>query len=399
MGIDIKGMGGDLNQYQLSCGKKKSRSYSMIDNRYEVLAQILLDHSLQIKKDDVFIISGSPLAAPLMYEVYRFSLVRGAHPITRIGLEYFSELFYQHAQSHQLKFISPMDKFEMKEADARLSIISPENTRYMTHIDPKKQALRSKSMQPIHDLFLKRAAAKDLRWCVTQFPTNASAQDAGMSLYDYERFIFDAAHIEEENPIQFWQSIGDRQEKLIDLLSKIDQVHIVAKDTDLRLSVNKRKWINCFGRENFPDGEIFTGPVEDSAEGHVRFSFPSVYGGRKVDDVKLFFGKGKVVRAESSSGHEYLESMLDADEGARRLGEFAFGMNAGITQFTKNTLFDEKIGGTIHLAVGSGYPETGSVNQSAIHWDMVLDLRKQGEIFADDECIFKNGSFVVEGDL
>ena len=371
----------------------------MYDKKYEAFAQILLDHSLNIKHDDTFIISGSPQAAPLMYEVYRLSLIRGAHPMIRLGLEYFPEIFYQYAQPHQLDYVSPFDKFELKNVDARLSIISPENTRFMTHIDPKKQAQRSKAQLPIHDIFLKRAAAKELRWCVTQFPTNASAQDADMSLHDYEQFIFKAAHIEEENPIGYWESIKDRQQRLLDVLEAKDKIHIIAKDTDLTFSVAKRKWINCYGKENFPDGEIFTGPVEDSAEGFIRFTYPSVYGGRKVDDVKLFFEQGKVVKATATSEQAFLESMLDTDEGSRMLGEFAFGMNKGITNFTKNTLFDEKIGGTIHLAVGSGYPETGNKNKSGIHWDMVCDLRESVEVYADDELIYKDGVFTFEGDV
>lgn len=371
----------------------------MYDKKYEEFAKILLDHSLNIKHDDTFIISGSPQAAPLMYEVYRLSLIRGAHPMVRLGLEYFPEIFYQYAQSHQLKYVSPFDTYEVKNIDARLSIISPQNTRFMTHIDPKKQAMRSKAQQPIHEIFLKRAAANELRWCVTQFPTNASAQDADMSLHEYEQFIFNAAHIEENDPIKYWESIKNKQQKLIEVLESKNMIRIVAKDTDLTLSVAKRKWINCYGKENFPDGEIFTGPIEDSAEGSILFSYPSVYGGRKVDDVKLHFKKGRVVKASATSEQDFLTSMLDIDDGSRILGEFAFGMNKGITKFTKNTLFDEKIGGTIHLAVGSSYPETGSNNTSGIHWDMVCDLRESGKVYADDELIYSNGGFTFERDL
>lgn len=367
----------------------------MYDDRYRLLAEILLNHSLSIKKDDLFIINGSPLATPLIAEVYKLALKKGAHPSIRLGMEQFTELFYKEASDHQLRYISPFHRFEVEQVDARLSIISPENTRYMTHVDPKKQSIRSQSQQPLHEIFLKRAAAKELRWCVTQFPTNAAAQDAEMSLADYESFVFDAAHVQEDDPIAYWKKFQKKQQRIIDLLSSKETIHIVAADTDLTLSVKDRTWINCYGKENFPDGEIFTGPVEDSAEGYIHFSFPSVYGGRQVDDVKLWFEKGNVVKSESSSGHSFLSSMLDTDTGARRLGEFAFGMNSGVDLFTKNTLFDEKIGGTIHLAVGSGYPETGSKNVSGIHWDMVCDLRKQGEIYADDELIYRHGKFMI----
>ncbi len=367
----------------------------MFDKRYRKLAEILLNHSLSIKKDDLFIINGSPVSAPLLREIYIVAIEKGAHPALRLGMEEFSELFYKHAADHQLTYVSPLHRFEVEHVDARLSIISPENTRYMTNVDPEKQAIRSSSQQPIHEIFLKRAADKSLRWCVTQFPTNASAQDAEMSLSDYESFIFDAAHVDEHDPAAYWEAIGEKQQRIIDILSQKDSIHIVAEDTDLRLSVKNRKWINCFGKENFPDGEIFTGPLEDSAEGFIHFSFPSVYGGRQVNDVKLWFEQGNVVKTTAQAGKEFLSSMLETDEGAKRLGEFAFGMNEGVTEFTKNTLFDEKIGGTIHLALGSGYPETGSSNKSGIHWDMVCDLRKKGEIYADDELIYKQGKFII----
>ena len=367
----------------------------MFDERYKKFADILLNHSLSIKKDDLFIMNGSPQSMPLLSAVYQGAVKKGAHPTVRMGMEHFSELFYKHATKEQLEFVSPLHRFELEKVDARLSILSPENTRYMTHADPKKQSIRSKSQQPIHEIFLKRAAEKKLRWCVTQFPTNAAAQDAEMSLSEYESFVFDAAHVQEEDPVGYWETVGKRQQRFIEMLSSKDRIHIVAEDTDLTLSVKDRKWINCYGKENFPDGEVFTGPVEDSAEGYIHFSFPSVYGGRQVDDVKLWFEKGNVVKKEALSGLSFLNSMLDTDDGAKRLGEFAFGLNDGVKQFTKNTLFDEKIGGTIHLAVGSGYPETKSTNVSGIHWDMVCDLRKKGEIYADDELIYRQGKFII----
>jgi len=227
------------------------------------------------------------------------------------------------------------------------------------------------------------------------YPTNASAQDAEMSLSDYEDFIFNAAHVDEKNPIQYWRNVERKQEKIKRLLDTVKILHVYANDTDLSISVSKRKWINCHGKENFPDGEVFTGPVENSAEGFIRYSFPASHGGREVDDIKLWFSKGKVVKATAEKGEKFLATMLDMDQGARRLGEFAFGTNYGVTQYTKNTLFDEKIGGTIHLAVGSGYPETGSTNVSSLHWDMVCDLRKNGEVYADDILIYKKGKFLL----
>jgi aminopeptidase len=367
----------------------------MFDNRIDILARILIEHSLKIKKDDLFVISGSQMAAPLITATYEQALCKGAHPHVHLGLEALNEIYYTHASKDQLKFISPLDEFEMKTIDARLSIISPENTRYMSNIDPQKQSFRSHSVQPIHDAFIKRAAEGDLRWCVTMYPTNAAAQDAGMSLRDYENFIFQAAHIHDKNPVNFWTTMGKKQEKIKRILERKKTIHIIGNDTDLTLSVDKRKWIKCFGKENFPDGEIFTGPIETSAEGFIHFSFPSIYGGREVNNVKLWFEKGVVVKATATQGLKYLESMIQMDKGSKRLGELAFGLNYGITNFSNNTLFDEKIGGTIHVALGTGFPETGSSNTSGLHWDMVLDLRKNGKVIADGEIIFKNGSFIV----
>jgi aminopeptidase len=366
----------------------------MIDTRLRTMAKILVRYSLEIKKNDLFMISGSALAAPLIREVYQQAVEAGAHPYAHIGIDGLAEIYYKYSADYQLKYISPLSKFEIERIDANLSLISPENTRNMTNIDPKKQALSSVAHQKLHKIFLDRAAKKELRWCVTQYPTQAAAQDAEMSLEDYEEFLFAAAHVNTKNPIQYWQNVHHQQEKIRKLLNTKKTIQVYAKDTDLTVSVAKRKWINCAGKENFPDGEVFTGPIENSAEGQISYSFPGVHGGREVNDICLWFKKGVVVKATASKGEKFLHSMLAMDPGARRLGEFAFGTNYGVKKFTKNTLFDEKIGGTIHLAVGSGYPETGSTNTSGLHWDMVCDLRKHGEVYADNELIYKNGRFL-----
>ena len=366
----------------------------MIDKRLEKYAYILVHHSLGIKKNDLFVISGSHLSAPLIKEVYKQAVSAGAHPFTHIGIDGLAEIYYNLGSEQQLKYVSPLSRFEIEHIDASLSIISPENTRNMTNIDPKKQVVSSVAHQGLHKIFLDRAAKKQLRWCVTLYPTQASAQDAEMSLSEYEEFVFAAANVDAKDPIRYWKQMHQKQEKIRKLLDTKKKIHVVAKDTDLTVSVAKRKWINCAGKENFPDGEVFTGPVENSAEGHISYSFPGSHGGREVDDIELWFQKGLVVKATASKGEKYLGSMLDMDPGARRLGEFAFGTNYGVKQYTKNTLFDEKIGGTIHLAVGSGYPETGSTNKSSLHWDMMCDLRKSGEVYADNELIYKNGRFI-----
>jgi aminopeptidase len=242
---------------------------------------------------------------------------------------------------------------------------------------------------------LERAAKKELKWVGTAYPTEAFAQDAEMSLREYEDFVFNACLPDPNDPIGYWQEVSRQQARIIDYLKDKKIVHVVAPDTDLTLSIEGRTFINCDGKENFPDGEIFTGPVENSVEGHVRFTYPACYEGREVEDVQLWFEKGRVAKAAAKKNEDYLLKTIDTDEGSQYLGEFAIGTNKGITRFTKNTLFDEKIGGTCHMALGAGYPESGSRNKSAIHWDMVCDLRQGGAIYVDDMLFYKDGDFVI----
>jgi aminopeptidase len=244
--------------------------------------------------------------------------------------------------------------------------------------------------------YMQRAASGELRWVVTLFPTHAYAQDAEMSLSEYEDFVYGACMPDEDDPTAYWRRFSAWQQKIVDWLKGKERVHIVGPETDLRLSIAGRSFINSDGRRNMPSGEVFTGPVEDSAEGHVYFSYPAIYCGHQVTGVRLWFKDGKVVKATAEKNEDFLLETLDTDQGARYLGEFAIGTNEGITRFTGQILFDEKIHGSFHIAVGSGYPETGSKNQSAIHWDMICDMRAGGEIWVDDELLYRDGEFVVE---
>jgi aminopeptidase len=264
----------------------------------------------------------------------------------------------------------------------------------LSNIDPQKQAITQKAMAPLFQKFMTRSANGQLSWVGCLYPTNSFAQDAGMSLADYENFVFDAYKLDKKDPIAAWKEMSAYNSRIIKYLSTKKQIRIVAPDTDLTYNVAGRKWINCDGDNNFPDGEVFTAPIEDSADGHIRFTFPAVYSGREVDDVRLEFKNGKAVSAKAARGGEFLTVMLNSDKGARFLGEVAIGTNFGIKQFTKNTLLDEKIGGTIHMALGQAYPETGGKNKSGLHWDMVCDLRQNGEMYADGELFFQNGKFL-----
>ena len=256
-------------------------------------------------------------------------------------------------------------------------------------------AVQSKAMEPISETFMQRSASGALNWTVAQFPTPAAAQDAGMSLRDYQTFVYRAGLLDEPDPVSAWKQLGERQEKLIEWLRGKKIVHITGPGTDLKVSIEGRTWLNDDGHKNFPGGEIFTGPVESATEGVIQFSFPAYLRGREVQGVRLVFEGGRVTEASATADEEFLRGMLDMDEGARRLGEFAFGTNHGIQQFTKNTLFDEKIGGTLHMALGRAYPESGGENLSALHWDMVYNLRNGSEVRVDDQLLSQNGEFVV----
>ena len=368
----------------------------MTDPRYAKLARVLVDYSVEAKKGDLVEIGGAPIAEPLIVEVYRAALQAGAHPYLRLHLPELTETFYKTAKQHQLKFVGPMAEFEIENVDKIVSVWADDNTKALANVDPKKQATRSAATSRLFKRFMDREAAGELMWVGTQFPCNASAQDAEMSLSEYEDFVLNACLIHLKDPIAAWKKVHRKQEKICKFLNERKKIRVVAEGTDLSMSVEGRKWVNCDGKANMPDGEIFTGPIEDSVEGTISFSFPAYYSGREADGVSLTFKKGKVVKAKATKNEGFLNAMLDSDEGARRVGEFAIGTNYAIQKFTKNTLFDEKIGGTIHMALGASIPESGGMNESGVHWDIVNDMREGGKIYADGKIVYKNGKFTID---
>jgi aminopeptidase len=367
----------------------------MADPRVEAVARILVDYSVDIQSGEFVVIQGTPDSAPLILAAYQRVLERGGHPWLRLGLDDTAEILYKYASDEQLDFVSNIDRQLVEEVDANIGIWTEVNTKALTSVDPAKQSRARAARRPLSERFLDRAAKKEIKWTGTLYPTHAFAQDAEMSLREFEDFVYGAAMVHELDPIAAWRAVGRDQQRLIDWLSDKREVRLLGPDTDLTLSIEGRSWENCDGHENFPDGEIFTGPVEDSVHGHVRFTYPACEGGREVEDVRLSFEKGKVVKATAAKNEEFLLAMLDTDEGARYLGEFAFGTNKGIQRFTKNILFDEKIGGTVHMALGTGYPQTGSNNRSAIHWDMICDLRHGGEVWVDGVLFARDGQFLI----
>ena len=367
----------------------------MNDPRIQRWAEVLVRYSVAVKPGQTVAIQGGTEAAPLLRAIYRDVLKAGGVPVMLPVLPGLQRDLYEIASDEQLATINPVERFFREQADVTIQIMADRNTRGLTGIDPSRQGVFSRARSELFNTFLSREADGSLHWTLTLYPTDGYAQDAGLSTEEYTEFVLNACKLNDDDPVASWKAVGAEQQRLTDWLTGKREVHVVGPDTDLTVGVEGRIWENCDGTKNFPDGEVFTGPVEDSTNGHVRFSFPVVAYGRQIDDIRLSFRDGVVIEASAASEEEFLIKTLDTDEGARRLGEFAFGTNFDITRFTKNILFDEKIGGTIHMALGSGYPETGSLNSSAIHWDMICDLRQGGSVTVDGELVLENGKYLV----
>lgn len=367
----------------------------MSDIRIQKLADLLVNYSVGVKPGERVFINASSLAEPLVKEVYIKVLQAGGNPFTIAALPGMDELLYKYGSDAQLQYVPEPFKLIMETFDARISLGGSANTKALSTVNPDKIVLRDQAYSGIMKTFMQRSAAGKLRWTATLFPTNAFAQDAGMSLSEYEDFVYSACMPDINDPIGYWKRFAARQQKIVDWLKGKKRVHLTGPDTDLTLIIEGRTFINACGHHNMPDGEVFTGPVEDSVNGHVTFSYPTIYEGREVTGVQLTLAQGKVIKASAATNQEFLLKTLDTDAGSRYVGEFAIGTNEGITRFTRQILYDEKIGGSFHMALGAGYPDTGSKNESAIHWDMICDLRNGGEIRVDDELLYKNGKFVI----
>ena len=366
----------------------------MIDSRVDRLAEVLVSYSTRVGRGDVVLIESSALAAPLVRAVYRRVLEAGGHPHTRISIEGVAEHLLKNGSDEQLAWLNPTRLEEFERVDVRMVFDSEVNTRSLTGVDPTRQAIAARARERLRDVQLERAANGEMRWVVTLFPTNASAQDAEMSLSQYEDFVFAAGLLEHDDPLAEWRRFGERVGRLGAWLGTKDEIRVVSNGTDVTLGVGGRTWIPCDGKENFPDGEVFTAPIETRVDGTVDFTFPAAFQGRVIEGIRLRFQEGEVVEARARRGQAFLDEMLGLDEGARRVGEFAFGLNESIQEFTRNTLFDEKIGGTMHLALGKAYPESGGTNRSALHWDLVCDLRPGSEVYADGELVYRDGHFL-----
>jgi aminopeptidase len=370
-----------------------------MDPRISRWAKTLVNYCLEVKPGESIQITATPIAVPLIAEVYREVLQAGGYPVPVIRLPQLTESLLREGNDEQLSWINPADRVLTEQIDCFLHIASETNTRQLAGVDPARQSFFGRAQR---ELFrLRRDRLNEARWCLTLYPTEAYAQDADMSLPDFAEFVYDACFLNSEDPAARWRELGACQQFYVDWLADKKHVHIIGPDTDLRLSIAGRIFRNSDGKRNFPSGEFFTGPVEDSAQGHIRYTVPSNVNGRGVQDIRLRFEAGRVVEATAAQGQLYLDQMLAMDEGARFLGEFAFGNNFGIQRPTRNILFDEKIGGTVHLALGNSYPETGGKNVSSLHWDMVCDLRPEaggGEVYVDDILVLQDGRLVLQPD-
>lgn len=361
---------------------------------YEKYANLLSSYCLQVKKGDKVFIKSTYLAEPLLQELVKEVCLAGGIPVLDIEIQGQEKIIFDNSEAHQLEWINPLSKYVMEEFDCYLVIRAPFNSYDSQGIDPAKRKISSEARKPLMKTYMERTGTYDLRRSLCQFPTQSSAQDAGMGLKEYENFVFNACNLFYEDPIAEWKKLSKRQESIVKHMNKCTKVHYKGKDIDIQFSTEGRIWINSDGKTNMPSGEVYTAPVENSVNGYVRFSHPSIYMGTLVEDIQLEVKDGEVVKWDAKRGKELLDKVFDIP-GARRFGEAAVGTNFNIDRFTKNILFDEKIGGTIHMAIGQSYHQCGGKNDSAIHWDMIADMTDGGEIFADGEKVYENGKFLI----
>jgi aminopeptidase len=366
----------------------------MADARVEKLAEILVDHSAEIKPGDRVAIEATTAAQPLVRALCATILERGGFPHLLLELPDQEEILFAHGNDAQLDAVPTFRKLAYDQFESRIRIHSDTNPRALSGVDPARQRRHQKASASILETQMRRGADRSFKWVTTLYPTEGLAIEAEMSLTKFEDFVYRACHADQADPVAYWNKVEASQKKIIDRIEGHDQVVLRGPNVDLSLSIKGRKFLNAAGKSNMPDGEVFTGPVEDSLNGFVRYSYPAIYSGVLVEGVELTFSDGKVTKAHAEKNQPFLMEMLESDAGARYVGEFAIGTNYEIDRFSHNILFDEKLGGSFHMALGAGYPETGSHNKSIIHWDMICGMQKDSEILVDGEVVYKNGKFV-----
>lgn len=370
----------------------------MADQRLNKLAKLLVNYSTKVKPGDFVFVSCDEVARPWMVEVVKEAVKAGAHVETVLTSQEVSEIKLKYSSEKQLLQENLIFKTMLEKADVWISAWGGRNTKTNSRIDANKFKMHSQGEASWRKTYSEKMGNGSLRWCGTQFPTYADAQEASMSFSDYEDFVYGAGLLDEKDPVAEWKRISSEQERWVRYLDTKKGLQFISEGTDIKVNIAGRKWINCDGKENFPDGEIFTSPVEDGVDGVITFSFPGIYMGKEIEGIVLEVEKGKVVKGSATKGEDLLKALLETDEGAHSFGEVAIGTNYGIVNFTRNMLFDEKIGGTVHMAIGDSMPEAGGLNRSTIHWDMLCNMRNSGKIYADGELFYENGKF-IEGIL
>jgi len=360
----------------------------VVDARVSRLAEILVNDCTEVQAGEtVQVRAYSEVAKPLVVEVYRQLLEKDAGEIVvRVEFEELREALLGEASEERLGLFPKLGMHLAEHTDVYIQILASANTKLLSSFPPSRVARWRAS-----DAKVRAYLTDHSRWVVTLYPTPSGAQDAEMSIGQFEDFVFRAVD-------QDWAEVTRAQQKLKELFDAARELVIKGEDTHLSMDVGGRIFISADGKMNMPDGELFSGPVEDSVEGHISFTYPAIFpafGGREVEDVRLWFEAGRVVKATAAKGESYLLGMLDMDAGSRYVGEIGIGTNYKIDRFIKNILFDEKIGGTVHVALGRGYPETGSRNESGLHWDMIKDLRDGGEIYLDGMLVQRDGQWVL----
>ncbi len=365
---------------------------ALVDERIQRLARLTIEYSIGVSNGQLIAINGPTLAEPLVLELVREVLKAGGHPFTIVSIPKSQEIFYSLAQDHQLDYVNPINRYVFETVDAYITVFVTDNLKILSDVDPARIARAAKAQTETRKIMMQRF--KKGWYALVPFPTPSLAQEASMGTEEYEDFVYHACLVDRKDPVKEWQKISTEQAKVKKYLDTKRSIHFVGNDVDLTASVAGRQWVNCDGHLNMPDGEIFTSPVENGVEGSIRFSYPGIYMSKEVGDIVLTFSKGKVIKATAAKGQDLLDQLLKIDEGAQRLGEISIGTNPGITKFTKNMLFDEKMSGTIHCALGNGFEESGSKNESAIHWDLLADMTHGGQVYADDELFYKDGKFL-----
>lgn len=358
-------------------------------------AKLLVQYCLDIQPGEKLFVRSTTEAEPLIREVFRETLKAGGIMDTQLTFREQNRLLLNHGTDQQLAHVSPGMRVALEEYNAYLFVRAPFNLREEQNIDTERSRKRSAAMGAVMKTYFERTATRDLKRSLCQFPTQAAAQNAGMSLEEYQDFVFNACKLNEPDPAKAWLQVRERQQKIVDHLNQCQRIHYSGPNIDLRFSTAGRTWINSDGRTNMPSGEVYTSPVENSVQGYVQFSFPGVYQGREVTGVRLEVKDGYIEKWEADRGQEFLDHIFSL-QGARRFGEAAVGTNYGIDRMTRNILFDEKMGGTVHLAIGQSYLQAGGKNESPVHWDMITDMTDGGEIYADGEKIYQDGRFLID---